>query len=176
VTESSSDRTQVFVSLLLTAEPQIYAFLRAQVLDRNDAADLFQETATVLWQKFGEFAPDSNFAAWACQIAKHKVQHYYRTRQRQRYVFGEGLLELIAQKSEEVGSEIADMRRALADCMEKLRPADREILQRCYVAGTSVQQVAEECGRPFDTIKSVLKRSRRALFECIQRTLAEEAR
>lgn len=170
------DRTQVFVGLLLKAEPQIAGFVRAQILDRNDADDVFQETAKVLWEKFGEFQEGTNFVAWAYQIARYKVQQYYQEQQRQARKFNSEVLELIAQTSESLGNEIPDMRQALVNCMEKLPGSDRDIVQRCYAIGASVRAVADELGRPFETIRSVLKRSRRTLFECIQRTLSREAR
>jgi RNA polymerase sigma-70 factor, ECF subfamily len=175
LTEASIDRTQVFVGLLLKAEPQLYAFLRTQIYDRNDADDVFQETAAVLWQKFDEFEPGTNFVAWVCQIARNKVLNYYKNRQRHGRMLNAELLELIAQKSEELGSEIDDMHRALTECMQKLSQADRDILQRCYLSNATIRGVAQDCGRPIDTIKSILKRSRRSLFECIQRTLARES-
>jgi DNA-directed RNA polymerase specialized sigma24 family protein len=60
--------------------------------------------------------------------------------------------------------------------MEKLPESDRDVVRRCYVTGATVRNVAAELGKPFETVKSILKRSRRALFGCIQRTLAREAR
>lgn len=175
MSSSNTDRTQEFVSLLLATEPQLYGFLCAQLVDRNDADDVFQETAKILWQKFDDFERGTNFVAWAMQIAKHKVLHH-QTRVRRERRFSADVLELMAHKSEELTSEILDLRGALADCMEKLPANDRDVVRRCYVAGVTVRAVADELDKPFETVKSILKRSRRALFECIQRTLAREAR
>ena len=67
------------------------------------------------------------------------------------------------------------MQEALAGCMNKLKTDDRDVVQRCYGTGATILGVAEELGRPIDTIKSVLKRCRRALYECVRRTLGVEA-
>ena len=57
-------------------------------------------------------------------------------------------------------------------CLEKLRAADRDVVCLYYTGGATVQSVAADIGRPLDTVKSVLKRSRRALYQCVQKALA----
>ncbi len=165
-----------FIQLLLQAEPSIYGYIRSQVPLRADAEDVLQETVTVLWSKFDEFDPGSNFLAWAYQVARYKVQHFRRDKQRLPQLLSDAFIELVAATAEAMGDELADMRQALADCIAKLPPRDREVLQLCYGSDTTVRQVAEELNRPFETIKSVLRRSRRALYGCVRRTLAREGR
>jgi RNA polymerase sigma factor (sigma-70 family) len=75
-----------------------------------------------------------------------------------------------------MSGELVEMQDALAKCLENLPPADREVVQRVYSSELTVRGVAEQLGRPLDTIKSVLKRSRRALYNCIRRALSTEAR
>ncbi len=170
------EKTEVFVRLLLTAEPRIRTFLRCQVLNRFDAEDVFQETATVLWRKFDEFEPGTDFVAWAYQVARFEVLKYYRERPKDRPAVSAAFLEAVAAKSQEIGQFASDTMAALQSCMQKLRPRDREILQRCYAPRATVACVAEQMGQPAGTVNSVVQRARRALFECIQRALARESR
>jgi RNA polymerase sigma-70 factor (ECF subfamily) len=163
-----------FVGLLLQAEPRVYAYIRSQVPHRPDAEDVLQETVGTLWAKFQEFRPGSNFLAWAYEVARHKVQHYYRQKGRENRVFCELFVEQIADRAEEMADELSGLQAALRDCLGKLRPADRDVVNRCYATKATIAGVAAQLGRPLDTIKSVLKRSRRALYECVSRTLARE--
>jgi RNA polymerase sigma-70 factor (ECF subfamily) len=48
------------------------------VFSHQDAEEVFQNTSVVLWNKFGEFQPGSNFFAWASQVAYYEVLNYMR--------------------------------------------------------------------------------------------------
>jgi RNA polymerase sigma-70 factor (ECF subfamily) len=52
-----------FGRLFVRYQSRIYGFIRSLVVHRDDAEDLLQETASVLWRKFGEFRPGSDFLA-----------------------------------------------------------------------------------------------------------------
>src|SRR5437773_1082679 len=67
-----------------------------------------------------------------------------------------------------------ERREALAGCIEKLTPQDRDLLTRRFTQGASVQAIAAQFGRSADTVYKSLARIRRALFECVTRRLATE--
>lgn len=172
----STDKSNSFIDLFLKAEPRVYAYIRSQIPHRSDAEDVLQETASTLWAKFHDFAPDSNFLAWAYQVARFKVQHYHEKQSRQRRLFSRALVDLVAARAEKMANELSELEPMLAECMQRLSAADREVIQRCYGSDATVAAVANELGRPVNTIKSVLKRARLALFECIQRSIHREKR
>jgi RNA polymerase sigma-70 factor (ECF subfamily) len=165
-----------FVRLLVPAEPRIYAYIRAQIPHRPDAEDVFQETVSVLLSKFDQFRPGTNFLGWALQVAHFEIRQFYRHQAQERRLFSEAFLNLIAETTEAMSDELADLRESLAVCLEKLKEVDRDIVRRYFGTGATVQTVAADVGRPIDTIKSVLKRSRQSLYECIRRSLARENR
>jgi RNA polymerase sigma-70 factor, ECF subfamily len=169
-----ADPTQEFMRLFLQAEPRIYGYIRSQVLQRADAEDLLQETASVLWSKFEQFLPGSDFVAWACQIARFKVQHYHRARGRNRLVFTDDFLEIVAETTEAMSGALGDLEATLAQCMEKLKQPEREVVERSYATDATLRQVAAELGRPIDTVKSILARARRNLYDCIRRAMRRE--
>jgi RNA polymerase sigma-70 factor (ECF subfamily) len=162
-----------FLRLFVPVEPQIYAYIRAQVPHRPDAEDVFQETIAVLWSKFDHFQPGTNFLAWSLQIAYYEIRQLHRRQSRERKLFSEAFLDRIAETTEAMSGEMADLREALALCLQKLRATDRDLVRRYYGSGATVQSVATQIGRPLDTVKSMLKRSRRSLYECVQRALAQ---
>ena len=69
-----------------------------------------------------------------------------------------------------------ERRGALAGCVEKLRQRDRQLLDECYGREGGVTQVAGRHGRSPQSIHNSLRRIRRALFECIRRTLDQRSR
>jgi RNA polymerase sigma-70 factor, ECF subfamily len=172
----SLDRSSEFLDLFLKSEPRIYAYIRSQIPHRADAEDVLQETAATLWAKFDSFVPGTNFVAWAYQVARFKVQHYHDRQTRQRRLFSRAFVDLIAARAEEMADELSELQPMLAECMQRLPAADREVVQRCYGSEATLATVAAQLGRPLNTIKSVLKRARRALYDCIQRAIGKEDR
>ena len=71
---------------------------------------------------------------------------------------------------------LEERRGLLAECMKRLPAADREVVERCYGSQTTLAVVAAQLGRPLNTVKSILKRARRALYDCIRRGVDKEDR
>ena len=78
------DRGARFMRVYLEHQRRIFGLIRALVPSGADADDILQETSAVLWQKFDEFDPGTNFAAWSLRIARFQVMAYYTTRRRQK--------------------------------------------------------------------------------------------
>jgi len=174
--DSSTERTGGFIDLFLKAEPRVYAYIRSQIAHRADAEDVLQDTAATLWGKFDTFTPNSDFLAWAYQVARFKVQQHHTRQTRRRCLFSRAFVDLVAAKAEGMKDDLGELEEYLAECMKRLPDADREVVQRCYGTDSTVASVADELGRPVNTIKSVLKRARLNLYECIQRAVGREKR
>jgi RNA polymerase sigma-70 factor, ECF subfamily len=170
------ENSHEFIDLFLKAEPRVYAYIRSQIPHRADAEDVLQETATTLWSKFDEFQRGSDFIAWAYQVARFKVQHHYEKKARRKRLFSEEFVHLVELRSKELSGNFDALQVMLAECMKRLGEADREVIQLCYGDDATIASVAEQLGRPVNTIKSVLKRGRRALYDCIQRAMSREDR
>ncbi len=171
-----TDKSDEFLGLFLKAEPRVYAYIRSQVPHRADAEDVLQETATTLWAKFDEFRPGTDFTAWAYQVARFKVRHLRDRQGRRSRLFSRTFVDLVAVEAERMADHGNELQRMLAECMQLLPAADREVVQRCYGTESTLAVVAEQIGRPLNTVKSVLKRARRALYDCIQRAVEKERR
>lgn len=168
---SDPRRYEEFVGLVRLYTSQILAYTNALLLNWNDAEDLFQETCLVLWQKFDEFKPGTNFLAWALRIADRKVMNF-QTVQSRRIAFTAGLRDALMA---EVGYVEADAAAAdltaLASCMERLPQNDRQLITLCYVEGESVSHVADAAGRSPQSVHNSLRRIRHWLLDCVRREL-----
>ena len=163
-------------TLLQQEQSRLYGYLYSLVRDLNDADDLFQQTTLVLWKKFGEFDSQRSFFAWACGVARLEVANFLRSRGRQRLYFSDDLNLLLVEAQEAMtDTEMDDRRDALAGCVAKLRERDRELLDECYGSASGIHEAADRRGRSPQSVYNSLRRIRRALFECVNRTLAREA-
>jgi RNA polymerase sigma-70 factor (ECF subfamily) len=166
---------QQFLRAFTLHEPAIRAFVRRLVPARADADDVLQETAIVLWEKFGEFRPGGDFRAWACGIARFKVLAWLRDRGRRRLVLADDVVEALADEAAEHESLLDRQRAALEACFAKLPPDDRELLARAYQPETKIHEVAATSGRTVGGFYQWLHRLRRLLLDCIERELTRES-
>ena len=175
--EEVSGRHADFAEHLRQSQSRLYGYIHSLVRDLNDADDLFQQTSLILWKKFDEYDPRRSFFSWACGIARFEVANFVRTRSRQRLYFSDDLSLLLIEAQAEMGDEdLADHRDALAQCVEKLRQRDRELLAECYGDTSGVPDASDRRGRSPQSVYNSLRRIRRALYECVSRTLARQSR
>jgi RNA polymerase sigma-70 factor, ECF subfamily len=168
-----SSRHDEFVELLSQHRSQVFGYIYALLRNLNDAEDVYQETALVLWRKFDEYVPGTHFVRWACAVARNSVAAFSKRERRNRRYFSPEFQEELAAIQASVVQEDADLTQAaLVDCMKKLPEGDRRLVETCYGAGHSFKDVAEQLGRSAQSIYDALSRIRRQLMACIDRTTA----
>jgi RNA polymerase sigma-70 factor (ECF subfamily) len=173
--DTMSDTKADFAARLRDHQTQLFGYIYSLVRNLDDADDLFQQTSLVLWDKFDHFDPGKSFIAWACGVARFEVSNFLRSRSRQRLHFSDELGLMLIDAHEELGREDLESRRvALADCMKKLRTGDQELLDACYGRSDCIPDVAQGWGRSTQSIHNSLRRIRRLLFECVNRSLARQ--
>jgi RNA polymerase sigma-70 factor, ECF subfamily len=169
-----TERTEEFASLLGRYARQIYSYILTLTPQWADAEDVFQETSTIIWQKFDEFTPGTNFLAWACQIAYYRAIWFQQRQKKTATPFGKQFLELVAAETASQREALEARHAALAECIKRLVERDRELVKRAYAEGTTIKDAAMELGRSPDAAYKALKRIHRELFECIEATTRNE--
>ena len=166
--------SEEFVQLFSRTQRRIYLHILGQVGNPNDADEILQETNVVIWSKFDRFELGTNFIAWTFQIANFEVLKFRDRRRSNRLVFSDDIVEAIAEDSEESQHDLDLRRAALGECLGKLRPKDRELIQTRYAPGNKGKDVASLLGRPSNSVYQSIGRIRKTLFECINRRLSAE--
>ncbi len=163
-----------FVQLFTHHQRRLFLYILSQIANPVEAEEVLQETNVVIWRKYSRFEPGTNFLAWVSQIANFEVMKYRTRRRREKLVFSDDFLQAVAQTSLERSEELESRRAALAECLKKLRPKDRELIQQRYAPGERGIHLAEQIGRPVNSVYQSLGRIRRALLECIERRMMRE--
>ena len=161
-----------FVQLFHQHERRIYGFIVSLVPRWEDADDLFQETAAVLWRKFDRFEPGTDFVRWALSVAQFEVLRYRRARQKSQRIFSDATVEALAERLPAFGETSSRRTEALQHCLTTLKERDRELVQMRYDPGATVLEVAARVGRSVPAVYKALNRIHGQLFDCIRRTLA----
>lgn len=155
--------------LFLQAQPRVYSYVRTLVLNYNDAEDVFQEVAGVLWQKFDEFRPGTRFDHWACRIAYNQALFHLQKRRRNRLVFDGDVLALIADKATAENENFDEFHDALHRCVDQLAERDKEMISLRFEPDATNRSVASVLGMSETAISRSLTRVYAALLNCIRR-------
>lgn len=98
-----------FAQNLTHVQRQLFVYLTTLVGQIADVEDLLQEVNRIIWQKYAEFQPDANFAAWAYKIAYFEVLKFRKLKGRDRLRFTDATLELLAAEAGPVPSRTAKL-------------------------------------------------------------------
>jgi RNA polymerase sigma-70 factor, ECF subfamily len=167
-------RTLDFVRLLMRHQQEIYAYVLTLVPHVHDADDLFQNGMTVMWEKFGQFKPGTNFAAWAVQIMHYQILEYRRNAARTRRVIMEdSLFESLMGHLPAIQDEATARIEALRKCQTLLDDRAKRILKMRYERNISIEEMASYLKVSRRHVYHVLGQINHLLLRCMRRTLAE---
>ena len=168
-----ADRTKELVLLMTQHQRRIFSYIYTLVPDRASAEDILQETSLVICEKFSDFRTGTDFVAWGCQIAWWQVRAARTKFARSKVVFDDKVLESVAVTAAELVPEQDIRHEALAKCLQKLNPRDRELLITRYESG--VEEAARRTGRSIVAAYKALTRLRKLLHDCVTNQLTSEA-
>src|SRR4051794_7522362 len=144
------------MALMTRHQRQIFSYIYVLVHNRVDAEDLLQETSLVICEKFHEFTVGTDFVAWACQIAYWRVRFSRQKYARSKVFFDQEVVDIVAKTAGAMAEEMDDRHEALAACLQKLNPRDRELLLARYEPGGGVEDAARRSGRTVQTAYKTL--------------------
>lgn len=165
-----------FVLRVIETQNRLYAYILSLVLDRERARDILQQTNLVLLEKETDFASGTDFFAWSARVAYYEVLADRRRRVRDRHLFNDELLAVVASESLRAAGALEDRAEALRACLTKLSASNREILAQRYRPGGSVAEIAKTLGKTPGAISAILHRLRAGLMDCVERKLRSQPR
>ena len=168
------EKAELFVQLVTQYQQRVHLFILSLVPNRADAEEVLQETNLVLWRKFDEFQPGSDFRAWAFQVAYNKVKSLQERHGRQRLRFSPELMDRLTHVAIAAPDQPPKAIEALDHCKEQLNAQDRDLIERRYQPGATTASVAAEVGRSVAAVYKAVVRIRRSLHECIERAMRRE--
>jgi RNA polymerase sigma-70 factor (ECF subfamily) len=169
---NETERRKQLVALLTQHQRRIFSYIYTLVPNRYDAEDLLQETSQIICEKFDQFESGTDFAAWACQIAYWRIRYARQKFARSKVVFDQDVLDAVAHTESRMTEELDERHEALAHCLAKLHPRDRELVLTRYEPGGGVKEAAERSHRTLEAAYKALTRIRKLLLDCVTNQLA----
>ena len=171
---SETDRTEAFLRLLTEHERRLAIYVTGLIACPQDAQDVMQEGKIVMWRQFHQFELGTNFPAWARKILFYQIlAHRRRSKRNRSEHLSDGLLEILSDESESAMKEQRWERRekVLQNCVTKLSPEHREILELRYRDETSIEGISRRTERTEGAVYRLLSRLRRNLYLCVEKEL-----
>lgn len=165
--EPHEERMRRFVRLYSASQRKVSAYTMSMLRNSSDADDVVQETASLLWEKFDEFEPGTDFVAWALTVARFKVISHLRSKKKRAHTFSNELIEVLSDVAEREAQK-SDLRSdALRNCLGLLKKSDRRLLEMRYEDGASVKSIAMRTDININNLYKILNRIHVRLLDCI---------
>lgn len=148
----------------------LFGYLTSLTGNPGDAEDVMQEVCVVMWQQHEKFQLGTNFVSWLSVIAYRQVQKFWRDNRKNKLFVNDDIIGQLAETMSEDFELQEARRKALADCVSRLKNSDRELI--AYLYGDrkmTMKSVAEQLDRKVGTVYRAIRRIRECLFDCINR-------
>jgi RNA polymerase sigma-70 factor (ECF subfamily) len=169
--QDNLERNKRLMLLMTQHQRRIFSYIYTLVPDRHNAEDILQETSLVICEKFADFETGTDFVAWACQIAYWEVRRARQKFARAKVIFDQDIVDAISETAGTMAEEVTHRHEALAHCLRKLHPRDRELVLTRYEPGTGVEEAAQRSGRTLEAAYKALGRIRKLLLDCVTQRL-----
>jgi len=166
VRSSQQGDIDAFGRLVLLHEGWLRASLRARLRDHHAADDLAQDVFVTAFQRIRDFRAGESFEAWLRGIAHNHFRNHVRKR-RESHVGGQAELDLLMSVRPDIPPGGSSLLEALEECLAKLNPASRELLDERYLKGHTLRALSTESGTNYSALSMRLHRIREQLAQCV---------
>jgi RNA polymerase sigma-70 factor (ECF subfamily) len=147
---------------------RVYRFVLRLVGNPSVAEDLISEVFLDVWRQADRFEGRSAVSTWMLAIARFKALSALRKRPDEELDDEAAAAIEDVSDNPEVALQKKDKSAVLRQCLEKLSPEHKEIIDLVYYHEKSVEEVAEIVGIPENTVKTRMFYARKKLSELLQ--------
>lgn len=170
----SQERTEEFLRLLSEHDRMFSIYVTGLVQPLQDAQDILQEGKIVMWRHFGKFKSGTNFLAWGRKILLRQILAYRRKmKHRSHAQLNEDILIMLDAEMDSAMREKrwVEREQALRDCLRKLPPEQRELIEQRYRDEASIEKISRQADKTESAVYQLLYRIRKTLQDCVELTL-----
>lgn len=145
----------------------VFQSARQMLNSRAEADDAVQEVFVRLWKTADRFDPErAKLVTWVMLICRrHLIDRLRRRSARPDMGAGEGPALDQSPAAGEAESLEHEERRRIRDRIAELPDLQREVIERAYLQGFTLREVARQLDSPLGTVKSALSRGLARLRE-----------
>ncbi|RJL01500.1 sigma-70 family RNA polymerase sigma factor [Paracoccus aestuarii] len=159
-----------FDALYDATSAKLHAVCMSVLRDRPEAEETLQEVYIRIWQGAGRYAANGlSPMTWLITIARNRAIDRLRARAARPATAPEDAALDMACPAPGPESEtiLAQQRRMLDECLNRLAEPQAIAVRAVYLEGASYADLAESAGIPINTARSWLRRSLLRLKDCV---------
>lgn len=147
---------------------RVYRFIFRMVRDVATSEDLVSQVFLDVWRSAGQFEGRSQVSTWLLSIARFKALTALRQRRHEDIDQDDVMAIADGAESAEALLDRASTGAILRNCIARLSPAHREIVDLVYFHEMSVEEAGRVIGIPQATVKTRMFYARKALGEMLR--------
>jgi len=162
---------QAFWDLILHVQQDVRVFIAVVAPSSELVEEILQTTLLRAYDALPKYELRRTFVQWLKGIARNLLKQELHARARHLSMANHTLEAIVAESCltdlETPAIEAAEPDAALRDCMDRLAPHARELLDRRYGQGVTLNRLAQQFKTPADTLCVTLHRIREILRQCL---------
>ena len=145
----------------------VYRYVMRLAGNESTAEEVVNEVFLEAWRHAPEFKGKSQVATWLLAIARFKT--ISECRRRSEAQLDEKVAAVIEDPSDTPSTSMEKHERShiLQQCLAKLTPIHREVINLIYYQGKKIEEVAQFTGAPISTIKTRMHYARSRMAELL---------
>lgn len=156
-----------FWDLLLHVQQEVRLFIAVLSPSTELVEEILQSTFVRAYESIRKYEPRGLFLQWIKGIARNLLREELRARARHLALSGEKLESIVAEACLK-DVDAAEPETGLQECIDRLAPHSRELLERRYAANLPLARLAQQFKKPADSIAVTLCRIRESLRQCLE--------
>lgn len=162
-----------FDQLVRKYRERLFSIIYNMTSNREDAADLTQDSFIKAFSSINRFRGKSAFFTWLYRIAVNTTLSHLKRNRFRRFFSLENIQEegshaqiletLAAKHKSEKGALISELQEKLNEALQKLSPKHRTVVVLFEIEGLSHQEIAEIVGCSVGTVRSRLHYAKQQL-------------
>ena len=109
----------------------------------------------------------SHLLKWSRVTLRNKALQHLRGKRNKPQILADDVLESLESQWEERDFDVPETTQALRQCLGRLTPNNRELVEMRYGKGLRGTDIAKKTGRKLQTVYVALSRAYKALANCI---------
>ena len=167
-----------FDQLVIRYRERVYGVVYNMTSNREDAADLTQDTFIKAFKSVNRFQGQSSFFTWLYRIAVNSALSHLRKAKLRTFFSFEKIVEddktteILAQLTDKNGADrdvyVKELQEKLNEAIQKLSTKHRTVVTLFEIDGLSHEQIAEVVGCSVGTVRSRLHYAKQILQADLQ--------
>ncbi len=176
MTASADGRKTRFETLVVEHHVQLRAFVRSLAVNPDWVDDVSQEAFLTAYREWSSYDESRNFGKWIRGIAANIVRNEIRKDAHRHRLLHTELAEILLSRQIESKDVTEPLTlEAVKECLGKLTPTSRKVVQARYRDGESAPEIAQKFEFSPANVRQMLVRIRRQVRQCVELRMPREA-